>query len=216
MTGSASTNITWHGAEASAQLRAQAMGQTGCVVWLTGLSGSGKSTVAHRVERLLLEQGLAAYVLDGDNLRHGLNADLGFSPADRVENIRRVGSVAALFAQAGVTCVTAFISPYQADRASARARVPEGRFVEVFIDTPIEVCEARDPKGLYLQARAGKIPEFTGISAPYEPPVAPELRVDTTRHDVDACARQVIGWLRENHLIGHPRPQADPPGGTLR
>jgi adenylylsulfate kinase len=190
-----SQNITWHGAAAPRADRERLLGQKGCVVWLTGLSGSGKSTISRRVEQLLLERGVHVAVLDGDNLRHGLNRDLGFSPEHRKENIRRVACVAELFAESGAVCLTAFISPYRADRDGARAVVTDGRFVEVYVDTPIEACEARDPKGLYKKARAGEIAEFTGISAPYEAPDVPELRVPTAGRDVDACARDVVAFL---------------------
>jgi adenylylsulfate kinase len=194
------TNITWHGANVTKEEREQATGQKGCVIWLTGLSASGKSTVARRVEQLLLERGVFSYVLDGDNIRHGLNKDLGFSPADRNENIRRIGEVAALFADAGVITMTAFISPYRADRDQARALVPAGRFIEAWMKVTLEQCEARDPKGLYQKARAGKIPEFTGISAPYEAPLAPELEV-TTEGTVDESALQVIAYLEAQGLL---------------
>jgi adenylylsulfate kinase len=190
-----SEHITWHGPNVTPEERESLVGQRGCVVWFTGLSASGKSTIACRVEQLLLERGVHAYGLDGDNLRHGLNADLGFSPRDRTENIRRVGCVAALFADSGSVCLTAFISPYVADRDGARARVRDGRFVEVYVATPIEVCEERDPKGLYKKARAGVIPEFTGVSAPYEPPQSPELVIDTSGRTVDDCAMQVVEHL---------------------
>ena len=190
-----SKNITWHGANISVEEREQVRGQKGCVVWFTGLSGSGKSTLARRVEQLLLEQGVHTYALDGDNLRQGLNNDLGFSPEDRTENIRRVGAVAQLFADSTTICLTAFISPYRKDRDAARALVPAGRFVEVFMDTSLEVCEERDPKGLYKKARAGIIPNFTGISAPYEAPENAELRIDTAGVSVDVCANQVIAYL---------------------
>ncbi|MCA9531611.1 MAG: adenylyl-sulfate kinase [Myxococcales bacterium] len=189
------TNLTWHTGEVDLVARRRAHGHRGATLWFTGLSGSGKSTIAHRVERRLIERGAFAYVLDGDNVRHGLNRDLGFSPADRVENIRRVGEVAKLFTDAGALALTAFISPYRADRAAVRERFDAGAFVEVYIDTPLEVCESRDPKGLYRKARAGEIADFTGVSAPYEPPEAPEIRVRTAEHDVDACAAQILGWL---------------------
>ena len=196
-----STNIHWHGAEVTQDEREQLRHQKGCVVWFTGLSGSGKSTVARRVEQLLLERGKGVYVLDGDNLRHGLNVDLGFSPADRTENIRRVGAVAQLFADSSTICLTAFISPYQKDRDEARGRVAAGRFVEVLVDTPLEVCEKRDPKGLYEKARAGIIPNFTGISAPYELPEQPELRLKTADRPIDECAEEVIGFLSGQGLL---------------
>jgi adenylylsulfate kinase len=193
-------NLTWHAGELTAADREAALGQRGGVVWLTGLSGSGKSTVARRVERLLVERGFAAYVLDGDNLRLGLNRDLGFSAADRTENIRRVGCVAALFADAGVVCLTAFISPFRADRDTARAATARDRFLEVYVDTPLSVCEARDPKGLYRRARAGEISDFTGISSPYEPPTSPELTLAVA--DVDAMAAAVIQALADRGWLG--------------
>lgn len=196
-----SKNIVWHGAEVTTDEREQILGQKGCVVWFTGLSGAGKSTVARRVEQMLLEQGRYVYVLDGDNLRHGLNSDLGFSPADRTENIRRVGCVAQLFADAGAICLTAFISPYQKDRDDARARLIEGRFHEVHVATSLEACEDRDPKGLYKKARTGEIPSFTGVSAPYEAPAKPELAIDTADKEVDASAQEVIAYLKSSGMI---------------
>ncbi len=195
------TNITWHQGEVSTEERERVFGHQGACLWLTGLSGSGKSTVARCVEKKLISQGVVAYVLDGDNIRHGLNRDLGFSPEDRVENIRRIGEVARLFVDAGVVVLTAFISPYRADRESARVLVPQGRFVEVHVAAPIEVCEARDPKGLYRRARAGEISQFTGISAPYEPPDAAEITIDTSAADVEACAEHILDWLRERAII---------------
>ncbi len=195
------TNITWHGANVTKEERQQAMGQKGCVVWFTGLSGSGKSTVARRVEQLLLERGVAAYVLDGDNIRHGLNKDLGFSPEDRTENIRRIGEVAALFADACVVTLTAFISPYAKDRDQARSLLPEGEFIEAFVNTPLEVCEERDPKGLYKKARAGVIPQFTGVSAPYEAPANPEITLNTAGETVDETAMHVVRYLADKGFI---------------
>ncbi|MCB9663498.1 MAG: adenylyl-sulfate kinase [Alphaproteobacteria bacterium] len=192
-----SDNITWHAANLPHEERESLLGQKGCVVWFTGLSGSGKSTVARRVEELLLRAGKHAYVLDGDNLRsqHGLTSDLGFSPADRNENIRRAGCVAQLFADAGCIVLTAFISPYQADRDKARGLLPDGRFLEVHVATDLAVCEERDPKGLYKKARAGVIPEFTGVSAPYEAPEAPELVLDTAGKSIDEACQEVIDFL---------------------
>ncbi len=198
-----SSNITWHGPLVTRPERERLLGRRGCTVWLTGLSASGKSTIACRLEQLLLERGAAAYVLDGDNIRHGLNRNLGFSPEDRSENIRRVGEVAKLFTDACNIVITAFISPFREDREQVRRMMAPGDFIEVYIDTPLEVCEARDPKGLYRKARAGQIPEFTGISAPYEPPLAAELVVRTPDRTVDACAQQIIdhlvsrGYLKE-------------------
>jgi adenylylsulfate kinase len=196
-----SENITWHGSELSDAERVRALGARGCVVWFTGLSGSGKSTVSRRVEQMLLSRGVHAYGLDGDNIRHRLNVDLGFSPEDRKENIRRVGEVAALFADACTITLTAFISPYRADRAQVRALVPEGRFVEVFVDTPLAICESRDPKGLYQKARAGEIAQFTGISAPYEAPESPEIRLQTEGCSVDESAAEVVDWLEAKGFI---------------
>jgi len=195
------TNITWHGANVSKDEREQANGQKGCVIWFTGLSGSGKSTVAMRVEQLLLERGVYTYVLDGDNVRFGLNKDLGFSPEDRTENIRRIGAVAQLFADASVVTLTAFISPYRADRDAARALMGESPFIECLVDSSLELCEGRDPKGLYKKARAGIIPQFTGVSAPYEAPLKPELVV-TTECSVDESAQQVVDYLEGAGLLG--------------
>jgi len=196
-----SKNITWHGAEVSQEERESVLQAKGCIVWLTGLSGSGKSTVARRVEQKLLERGVVAYVLDGDNVRHGLNKDLGFAPADRTENIRRIGEVAKLFADGAIITLTAFISPYRADRDQARSIMPEGRFIETLVDAPLDVCEDRDPKGLYQKARAGIIPNFTGISAPYEAPNKPELVVKTGEQTVDESADSVVAYLEANGFI---------------
>jgi adenylyl-sulfate kinase len=179
----------------AARERAQLLGQRGAVIWLTGLSGSGKSTIGYALERRLNGGRHLTYVLDGDNVRHGLCSDLGFSPQDRTENIRRIGEVAALFADAGLIIITSFISPYRSDRDLARQRVPAGKFIEVFLDVSVEVCERRDPKGLYKKARAGEIPEFTGVSAPYERPVAPELALDTESLDLDACVDTIVRHL---------------------
>ncbi len=201
MTGRRSTNVTWHHGEVSPAERTRMLGHGAACVWLTGLSGSGKSTLARRVEKRLVERGVLAYVLDGDNVRHGLNGDLGFGAEDRQENIRRIGEVARLFVDAGAIVLTAFISPYREDRAQARALLPEGAFVEAHVSTPLAVCEARDPKGLYRKARAGEIRDFTGLDAPYEAPDAPELSVDTSEADLDECAAQVIAWLEGRGLI---------------
>ncbi len=196
-----SKNITWHGAEITQAQREEAIEQKGCVVWCTGLSGSGKSTIARRVEQKLLNMGTFAYVLDGDNVRHTLNKDLGFSPADRTENIRRIGCVAQLFADSGCVTLTAFISPYRAGRDAARELCQDGRFLECHVATSLELCEDRDPKGLYKKARSGVIPSFTGISAPYEAPENPEISCDTAGKTIDESADEILAALRERGFI---------------
>ena len=195
------TNITWHEATVTAEDREKLLNQKGCVIWFTGLSGSGKSTLANAVEQVLHQQRHHTYVLDGDNVRHGLNKNLGFSPEDREENIRRIGEVAKLFSDAGTIVMTAFISPYCADRDQARALIAEDRFVEVFVDCPLDVCEERDTKGLYKKARAGEIKEFTGISAPYEPPLNPEVTVNTAALSIEECAQAVVDALVNACLV---------------
>lgn len=195
-----SKNITWHHADIDRAGREKQNGHKTVVLWFTGLSGSGKSTLAHAVENALFDQGCRTYVLDGDNVRHGLNKNLGFSPEDRTENIRRIGEVANLFNDAGVIALTAFISPYRADRDEARA-ISGDRFIEVYLKCALEVCEERDPKGLYKKARAGEIPEFTGISAPYEEPENAEIVVDTGELDVDECTIRVLESLKERGVI---------------
>jgi adenylyl-sulfate kinase len=194
-------NLTIHPTTVSREQREQLLGQKGCVVWLTGLSGSGKSTIATALASLLHDRQTLAYILDGDHLRHGLNSDLGFSAADRTENIRRVAEVAALFADAGMITITAFISPFESDRAVARTRSLPDRFIEVFVDTPLEVCERRDPKKLYEKARRGEIAEFTGISSPYEPPRSPEVVIRTEEVDVDGAAAAIYEELLRRELI---------------
>ena len=201
MTAPKSQNIVWHQSTVSRAEREQISGHRGCTVWLTGLSGSGKSTVANLLEKALWERGVRSFVLDGDNIRHGLNKDLGFSPKDRTENIRRIGEVAALFTDAGIVNVTAFISPYRADREIARKAMPEGCFVEVYMKCDLEECEKRDPKGLYKKARAGEIPEFTGISAPYEAPENPELVVDTTGQTPEQSLAAILAHLETKGYI---------------
>lgn len=193
MTAARSENVTWHPSAVAREDRPS----RGATVWFTGLSGSGKSTVAVECERLLVAAGRPAYVLDGDNVRHGLNGDLGFSAADRAENVRRVGHVARLFADAGVVALVPLISPYRADRDLVRRLHAEAGlpFLEVFVDTPIEVCEQRDPKGLYRKARAGEIKGFTGVDDPYEPPTAPELVLRPDDGDPEAMARRVLALL---------------------
>ncbi len=195
------TNITWHDGAITRDDRQRLLGQKGAVIWFTGLSGSGKSTLANAVEEKLFEAGNLTYVLDGDNIRHGLNKNLGFSPEDREENIRRIGEVAKLFADAGAITMTAFISPYRVDRDKARALLNDGEFIEVFVKVPLEVAEQRDTKGLYKKARAGEIKEFTGISAPYEEPENPELVVDTSKLSLEQSVDQVLDYLKANGFI---------------
>ena len=196
-----SKNITWHEAQVTKADREGLNGHRAVVVWFTGLSGSGKSTVAVEVEGALLEMGCHTVILDGDNIRHGLNKNLGFSPEDREENIRRIGEVAKLFTDAGVIAMTAFISPYRADRDKARALVPDGDFIEVFVKCDVEECTKRDPKGLYKKAIAGEIKEFTGISAPYEEPLKAEIVIDTAAESLKESATKVIEALRERGVI---------------
>jgi adenylylsulfate kinase len=206
--GSRSTNITWQGGNVTRADRERVAGQRGVTVWLTGLSGSGKSTIAVGVEQELVRRGHLAYVLDGDNIRHGLNKNLGFSPEDRTENIRRIGEVAKLFTDTGIVVLTSFISPYRADRDAVRALLSAGDFVEGYVSASIETCESRDVKGLYAKARAGKIPEFTGISAPYEAPEAPEIVLDTNRQTVAESVAQVVAYLEEKGYLSAPAGQA--------
>jgi adenylylsulfate kinase len=199
---SRSTNITWHASQVTRGERERLLGQRGATVWLTGLSGSGKSTIAVAAERELVRRGRLAYVLDGDNVRHGLNKNLGFSPADRSENIRRIGEVAKLFTDAGVIAMTSFISPYRSDRDGVRALFAAGDFVEVYVSASVETCESRDVKGLYQRARRGEIPEFTGISAPYEAPERPELVLDTNRQSVEESVASLVAHLEKNGYLG--------------
>jgi adenylylsulfate kinase len=222
------THVTWHTHRVTREQRESTNGHHGCVVWFTGLSSAGKSTIANLVDWKLYESGVHSFVLDGDNIRHGLNASsemlareyqdeefakrfgLGFSAADRQENIRRIGAVAEIFASAGIVALTAFISPYRRDRDAVRRLVETngrpGDFVEVFVDAPLEVCEARDPKGIYKKARAGEIKHFTGIDDPYEPPRKPELRLDSAGVPADVLADQVVAFLKTRSHI--PRPAA--------
>lgn len=189
-----SVNLASVSHHVAAEDRMRMNGHRGAIVWFTGLSGAGKSTLAVALERALFDKGCQCYVLDGDNVRQGLNADLGFSPADRAENIRRVGEVAALFAEAGMVAISAFISPYRADRDRIRAAHQE-YFSEIFINAPLDVCESRDPKGLYRRARAGQLSDFTGVSAPYEAPAAAELELRTDLLDVDACVATLVKFV---------------------
>jgi adenylylsulfate kinase len=196
-----STNIVWHHSTVTRAARQHQRGHRSAILWFTGLSGAGKSTLANAVNSALFEQGMACYVLDGDNIRHGLCKDLGFSDADREENIRRIGEVAKLFVDAGVVALTAFVSPFKADRNKVRALVEPGDFIEIHCAADLGVCEERDTKGLYAKARAGEIKEFTGISSPYEAPEAPELRVDTGSQSLEACVTQVLAYLEEKGII---------------
>lgn len=192
-----SVNVVWHHATVTRARREAQNGHRGAIIWFTGLSGAGKSTLAHAVEEHLHGMGCRTFVLDGDNVRHGLCGDLGFSAADRVENIRRIGEVAKLFMEAGMIVLTAFISPFREDRDKVRAMVQPGEFVEIYCQCPIEVCEQRDVKGLYKRARAGEIGQFTGISSPYEIPAAPELVVNTSEMDLHDCAQRVVEALSQ-------------------
>jgi len=201
MSGDKATNVTWHHGTVSRADRERVHGHRGAILWFTGLSGSGKSTVSHRVEQKLCDLGAVSYVLDGDNVRHGLNRDLGFTAEDRTENIRRIGEVAKLFTDAATLVLCAFISPYRADRAQVRALVPAGDFVEIYVKASLEACESRDPKGLYKKARAGGIENFTGISSPYEEPEHPEITIDTEHNTIEQCADQVIAHLLRQGYI---------------
>ena len=195
------TNIVWHEASVDRAARADKRGHRSAILWFTGLSGSGKSTLANAVNAALFERGLGTYVLDGDNVRHGLCKDLGFSDADREENIRRIGEVAKLFLDAGVIVLTAFVSPFRADRDKARDLVEAGDFFEIFCAADLDVCESRDPKGLYAKARSGAIKEFTGISSPYEAPDTPELKIDTGAQDLAESVNVVIKALQDKGVI---------------
>ena len=195
------TNIVWHEASVDRAARADKRGHRSAILWFTGLSGSGKSTLANAVNAALFERGLATYVLDGDNVRHGLCKDLGFSDADREENIRRIGEVAKLFLDAGVIVLTAFVSPFRADRDKARDLVEAGDFFEIFCAADLDVCESRDPKGLYAKARSGAIKEFTGISSPYEAPDTPELKIDTGAQELAQSVEVVIKALQDKGVI---------------
>ncbi|MBN23991.1 MAG: adenylyl-sulfate kinase [Alteromonadaceae bacterium] len=194
-------NIVWHQHDVDKQRRAQAKGQKPCVVWLTGLSGSGKSTIANLLEKKLADNGKHTYLLDGDNVRHGLNGDLTFSDKDRVENIRRISELAKLFVDSGLIVITAFISPFKGERDYCRNLLQENEFVEVFVDTPLDECEKRDPKGLYQKARAGEITDFTGISSPYEAPESPEVILNFNGQSAQESAEQLFTQLKQKGLI---------------
>ena len=195
------TNITWHDAAITKKERREQNGHQSFILWFTGLSGSGKSTVANAVAKALFDRQIRNYVLDGDNIRFGLNKNLGFSEEDRKENIRRIGEVAKLFVDSGQVVLTAFISPFQEDRNQVRDIVEEKEFIEVYVKCPLDECERRDPKGLYKKARSGEIKQFTGIDSPYEEPVNPELVVETSKDSIEVCVAKVLEYLKENNLI---------------
>ncbi|OGS95965.1 MAG: adenylyl-sulfate kinase [Gallionellales bacterium RIFCSPLOWO2_02_FULL_57_47] len=198
-----SSNVVWHHATVTRGRREAMNGHRSAMLWFTGLSGAGKSSLAHAVEEQLYQMGCRTFVFDGDNVRHGLCSDLGFSAKDRVENIRRVGEMGKLFLEAGVIALTAFISPFRSDREKVRSLVPHGEFLEIYCRCPLKVCEERDVKGLYKRARAGEIKDFTGISSPYEDPEDPELVVETGSLSLDESAAQVIAMLRERGILGN-------------
>lgn len=206
MTAQKATNITHHAGAVTRIDRSRVLRQQGCLIWLTGLSGSGKSTIAFELERVLIERGHAAYVLDGDNVRHGLNCNLGFSDEDRTENIRRITEVGKLFVDAGLITITAFISPFRKDRDKARSLLAASEFLEVWINTSLEVCEKRDPKGLYKKARAGEISDFTGIDSPYEAPTSPELVIENDSGTPRSAADSILELLEHRGFL---RPASD-------
>jgi len=191
------TNIKWHHGKITKEDRKKMLNQKGLTIWLTGLSGSGKSTIAVELEHALIENKHQAYILDGDNIRHGLNKNLGFSPEDRTENIRRIGEVAKLFTEANIITIAAFVSPYREDRDNVRKLLGHGEFVEIYVNCSLEVCETRDTKGLYKKARAGEVKDFTGISAPYEEPLNPELKIDSSKLSVEESTREILNYLEE-------------------
>lgn len=196
-----SENVVWYEGKIKKEDRERLLGQKGVIIWFTGLSGSGKSTIAHEVEERLYQMGKLGYVLDGDNIRHGLNGDLGFSPEDREENIRRIGEVAKLFSQLGIITMTAFISPYRKDRNRVRSLVKKGEFIEVYVKCPLDELKQRDPKGMYEKALKGEIKEFTGISAPYEEPQNPEIILETEKETIEESSKKVINYLKSKKII---------------
>ncbi len=196
-----STNIKWHHGKITKEDREKLLDQKGVTIWLTGLSGSGKSTIAVELEHALIENKHQAYILDGDNIRHGLNNNLGFSPEDRTENIRRIGEVTKLFTDANIITIAAFVSPYREDRDNARKLLDHDKFIEIYVKCSLEVCEARDTKGLYKKARAGEVKDFTGISAPYEEPLNPELIIDSSKLSVEESTREILNYLEENGYV---------------
>lgn len=210
------SNLYWHNSSITIEDRWKANGYKGCLLWFTGLSASGKSTIAHALCKHLIKLGINSYVLDGDNIRHGLNKDLGFSPEDRKENIRRIGEVSKLFIDAGLIIMTAFISPYREDRNNIRKLLKEGEFIEVFIKCPLQECERRDPKGIYKRAKAGEIKEFTGISAPYEEPENPEIILKTDTMSIEECTKMLFNYLVENEYIQAHRYTNETNGNALK
>jgi adenylylsulfate kinase len=196
-----SKEIRWHDHQIQRTSRAKQKSQKPCMIWFTGLSGAGKSTVANALDELLFDHGNHTYLLDGDNVRHGLNRDLGFSDVDRVENIRRIGEVGRLFTDAGLIVLSAFISPFRSDRQMVRTLFPVGEYIEVFVSTDLSVCEERDPKGLYKKARAGEIKHFTGIDSAYEAPHSPELLIDAGAQSVEQCAQEIFDYLVQREYI---------------
>lgn len=201
MTAPNVSNITWHQAAVQKTDREKLLKQKGIVLWFTGLPSSGKSTLAHAVEEELYKAGHLTYVLDGDNIRHGLNKNLGFSPQDRTENIRRIGEVAKLFSDAGLITMTAFISPYRADRDQVRQLLSQGVFIEIYVQVSLDIAEQRDPKGLYKKARAGEIKEFTGVSAPYEEPLNPELTINTNLLSIEQSTELLVAYITNRYLL---------------
>ena len=195
------TNIKWHHGKITKEDRVKLLNQKGATIWLTGLSGSGKSTIAVELEHALIENKHQAYILDGDNIRHGLNKNLGFSPEDRTENIRRIGEVAKLFTEANIITIAAFVSPYREDRDNVRKLLNHGEFVEIYVKCSLDVCETRDTKGLYKKARAGEVKDFTGISAPYEEPLNPELSIDSAKLSVEESTRTILDYLEAKRFV---------------
>ncbi len=201
MAGQKATNIKWHHGKITKEDRVKLLNQKGVTIWLTGLSGSGKSTIAVELEHALIENKHQAYILDGDNIRHGLNKNLGFSPEGRTENIRRIGEVAKLFTDANIITIAAFVSPYIEDRNNVRKLLKDSEFIEVYVKCSVKVCEDRDTKGLYKKARAGEIKDFTGISAPYEEPLTPEITIDSSRLSIEESTRAILHYLEENDYV---------------
>ena len=195
------TNIKWHHGKITKEDRTKLLNQKGATLWLTGLSGSGKSTIAVELEHALIENKHQAFILDGDNIRHGLNKNLGFSPEDRTENIRRIGEVAKLFTNANIITIAAFVSPYREDRENVRNLLDNGEFIEIYVKCSLDVCEARDTKGLYKKARAGEVKDFTGISAPYEEPLNPELTIDSSTLSVEESTREILNYLEAKGYV---------------